>query len=105
MSRRAQPGMVAVLCHLERSEAPLSQADICYRMTQEIRGEINGLWAALNGQVSARPGRKQQVYREARIEGMKQMLALALGMPAVGPADRVDPFLEEFRAERLNSRK
>lgn len=103
MSRQDRPGMATVLRHLERFEVPLSQATICYRMAQDIRAEINGLWATMNGQVSARPGKRERAHREARIDGMKQMLALALGMPRVGPSNRVDAFLEGFKVERLNA--
>lgn len=102
MSGREEPGMATVREWLGR-HPDRALRDACYRMAVEIRSEINGLWAAMNGQVSARPGKREVARREARIDGMKWMLAHALGFPLSGWQDEVELFLEEFRAERLDA--
>ncbi|MFE0472674.1 hypothetical protein ACFW2V_13765 [Streptomyces sp. NPDC058947] len=99
-----KPGMQTVREWLSASSTA-SPEEICHRMASEIRGEINGLWASMNGPVSARPGRTEVARREARIDGMKWMLALALGIPLGGWQEAVDAFLEEFKNERLAARK
>jgi hypothetical protein len=86
------------------ASATAGPEEICHLMASEIRGEINGMWAAMNGQVSARPGKREITRREARLDGMKWMLALALGIPLGGWQEAVDAFLEEFKAERLAAR-
>lgn len=99
-----KPGMRTVQEWLSASPST-TPGEICHRLASEIRGEINGLWAAMNGQASARPGKTEVARREARIDGMKWMLALALGVPLSGWQEAVDAFLEEFKNERLTARK
>lgn len=79
-----------------------SQSETVWRIASELRGEINGLWAAMNGAVTARPGKREQARREAVIYGMKRALMAALGLP-LGPVDTVEEFLEEFKQERLEA--
>lgn len=101
MNERKRAGMATVRRWLGR-QPDRTLEDVCFRMALEIRAEINGLWVAVNGQVSARPGKKEIARREARIDGVKWMLANALDFPFVGP-DEVELFLEEFRTERLDA--
>jgi hypothetical protein len=93
--------METVRRYLDRAVCSTSE-EACYRIAIELRGEINGLWAAMNGAVTARPGKKEQARREAVIYGMKRALMLALGLP-LGPVDGVDAFLEEFRQDRIDA--
>jgi hypothetical protein len=77
------------------------RAEIVFRMSQEIRGEINGLSAVQSGPVAARPGKYETQRRQARIDGMRYMLALAAGLPLASHYDVIPAFLERFREERL----
>ena len=79
--------------------------DACHRIATELRAEINGLAATLDGPVSYRPGKTEIRRREARIDGMKMALALALGLAPAGYQEAVDAFLVEFRDERLAARQ
>lgn len=99
-----RPGMRAVREFLNRTVCP-SIEDACYRIALELRGESNGYWAAMNGAVSARPGKKEQARREARIEAMKWSLALALGLPMSSHQEEIEKFLTAFRDERLAGRR
>ena len=101
--RSDKPGMQTVRRHLD--EDVEYAEDSCHRIATELRGEINGLAATLDGPVSYRPGKTEIRRREARIDGMKFALALALGLPLAGYQEAVDAFLEEFRDERLASRQ
>lgn len=98
-----KPGMVTVLRYLGDSDGPSSQGEVCYRIARELRGEINALWAQEHGSVSNRPGKKERAHKLARIEGMKWALALALGIPLGAYQDKINIFLEEFKAERLDA--
>lgn len=95
-------GMEMVRRYLDRTVSPTSEA-ACHRIAVELRAEINGLQASMNGTVSARPGKRIQAYKETRIEGMKWALALALGLPPAGYQEAVNAFLEDFRQERLDA--
>lgn len=96
-----RPGMETVEQWLRRTGVQ-SQSETVWRIASELRGEINGLWAAMNGAVTARPGKREQARREAVIYGMKRALMTALGLPP-GPVDTVEEFLEEFKQERLEA--
>jgi hypothetical protein len=85
-----KPGMQTVRKWLSASPTA-GPEEICHLMASEIRGEINGMWAAMNGQVSARPGKREITRREARLDGMKWMLALALGIPSAAGRRRWTP--------------
>lgn len=98
MTERVKPGMAAVCRHLR---GPLRQAEVCHEIASETRVEINGLWAARNGPVKARPGKRATAAREARIDALKWALGIALGLRPAGRRDGVDAFLEDFRQERL----
>lgn len=101
--RSTKPGMAAVYRALV---APLDQAQVCYWIAVELRAEINGLWASQHGAVSGRPGKREIDRREARIEGMKWALALALGVGATGGwQEKVNAFLDDFRQERLRNKQ
>lgn len=102
MTERPQPGMEAVIRHLRGS---LVREGVCYEIAREVRAEINGLWAAQNGPVSGRPGKKEVARWEARIDGIKWALGIALGIPLADLRGEVDLFLEEFKSERLKASK
>lgn len=96
-------GMRAIRVHMHPEAGSLVAA--CYRITKELRAEINGLWAAQSGSVSARPGKRETERREQKIEGLKWALALAMGFPLGEWRWRVDAFMEDFREEVMTGRK
>lgn len=93
-------GAKAVLQGIERRQ---NQPAICYEIAGKLRSEISSLESELYGPVVSRPRKKEQERREARIDGMKTALGLALGIPLDLHLEAVDKFLEEFRQERLRA--
>lgn len=105
---KSYAGMFTVRAFLRRylNDPPSAESEaLCYDMATEIRAEINSLWAAQNGAASNRPGKNETARRQAHIDGMKWMLALAMGIPLGDRREVVDRFLEAFRDERLNKKE
>lgn len=104
---KSYAGMFTVRAFLTRyqNNPPSAEREaLCHEMATEIRAEINSLWAAKNGATTNRPGKHETARREARIDGMKWMLGLVMGIPLGDRWDVVDKFLEAFREERLSGK-